>query len=83
MRTCDRESRGGGGAFFVSDALSVEIIQKTTKKQQQILTAKIETDEGKCLVSVLYKAPNYSIDNFTDAMSIKVLCALITQILKN
>ena len=36
------------------------------KKHQQILTEEIETGESKCLVSVLYKAPNYSIDIFTD-----------------
>ena len=66
MITCDRESRGGGVGFLVSDELSVEIIQKTTKRHQQILTVEIETSENKCLVTVLYKAPNYSIDNFTD-----------------
>ena len=62
LKTCDRESRGGG--FFFSDEL--EIIQKTTKNHQQILTVEMETGKSKCLVSALYKAPNYSIDNFTD-----------------
>ena len=66
MITCDRESRDGGVGFLVSDELSVEIIQKTTKRQQQILTLEIETAGSKCLVTVLYKAPNYSIDNLTD-----------------
>ena len=64
--TCDRESRGGVVGFLVSDELSVEILQKTTKRHQQILTVEIETGESKCLVTVLCKAPNYSIDNFTD-----------------
>ena len=40
--TCDRESRSGGVGFFVSDELSVEIIQKTTKKHQQNLAVEIE-----------------------------------------
>ena len=64
--TCDRESRGGGVGFVVSDELSVEIIQKTTKKHKQIFTVEIERGESKCLVSVLFKAPNYSIHIFTD-----------------
>ena len=64
--TCDRESRGGGVVFFVSNEPSIRIIQITTKKLQQILTVEIESGESKCLVSVLYKAPVYSTDNFTD-----------------
>ena len=36
--TCDRKSRGSGVGFFVSDELSVEIIQKTTNKHHQNLT---------------------------------------------
>ena len=66
MITCDRESRGGGVVFFGSNEPSIGIIQITTKKLQQILTVEIESGENKCLVSVLYKAPVYSTDNFTD-----------------
>ena len=44
--TCDRESSGGGVGFLFSDELSVEILQKTTKKPQQILTLEMKTGES-------------------------------------
>ena len=66
--TCKRECRGSAVGFFASDELAVEIIHRTTKKHQQIVTVEIKTGESRCLVSVLYKAPIYSIVNFTDDM---------------
>ena len=50
----------------VNDELSVEILQKTTEKHHKIFTVEIDKCQSKCLVFVLYKAPNYSIGIFTD-----------------
>ena len=94
MITCDRESRGGGVGFFVIDELSVEIIQKTTEKHHKILTVEIEKCQSKCLVFVLYKAPNYSIGIFTDHLiqhfentksdvDTRILCGYLKKDIKN
>ena len=68
MLRCDRETRGGGVALYVGNKYESNEVKKTTNKHVQVLTTQLHSEKQRIYVTVLYKAPNYAIDNFVEVL---------------
>ena len=65
---CDRETRGGVVALYVGNKYESNEVKKTTNKHVQVLTTQLHSEKERIYVTVLYKAPNYAIDNFVEVL---------------
>ena len=69
IKTCSRDSKGGGVGIFVHEDAEVLETYRSSVRNVQIISLEIKFNGNTVILTAVYKSPNYPIDEFLNQLS--------------
>ena len=69
IKTCSRDSKGGGVGIFVHEDAEVFETYRSSVRNVQIISLEIKFNGNTVILTAVYKSPNYPIDEFLNQLS--------------
>ena len=69
IKTCSRDSKGGGVGIFVHEDAEVLETYRSSVRNVQIISLEIKFNKKTVILTAVYKSPNYPIDEFLNQLS--------------